>query len=33
MKDAQKMWYGVGMTKDAREILNRLRAEKALLAA
>jgi len=33
MKDAQERWYGVGMTKEAREILARLRSEKALLAA
>ncbi len=33
MKDAQERWYGVVMTKEAREILNRLRGEKALLAA
>ncbi len=28
MKDCQKRWYGVGMTKEAREILQRIRAEK-----
>lgn len=33
MKDCQKRWYGVGMTKEAREILNRLRVEKERLAA
>lgn len=33
ISDAQKRWYGVGMTKEAREILKRLRAEKERLAA
>jgi len=33
MKDCQKRWYGVGMTKEVREILDRIRAEKELLAA
>lgn len=33
INDAQKRWYGVRMTKEAMEILNRLRGEKALLAA
>ena len=33
MKEAQERWYGVRMTKEAMEILNRLRSEKALLAA
>jgi transposase-like protein len=33
MKDCQQRWYGVGMTKEARKILARLRSEKALLAA
>jgi transposase-like protein len=33
MKDAQERWYGVGMTQEAREILNRLRGEKERLAA
>lgn len=31
--DAQNHWHGVGMTKEAREILNTLRAEKERLAA
>ncbi len=33
MNDAQKRWYGVRMTKEAMEILNKLRGEKARLAA
>ena len=33
MNDAQKRWYGVRMTKEATEILNRLRGEKERLAA
>ncbi len=33
MNDAQQRWYGVRMTKEAMEILKRLRSEKALLAA
>lgn len=33
MKEAQERWYGVRMTKEAMAILNRLRSEKALLAA
>jgi transposase-like protein len=31
--DAQSRWHGVGMTKEARETLNRLRVEKEHLAA
>jgi len=33
MNDAQDRWYGVRMTKEAVEILNRLRGEKERLAA
>ncbi|MBI5409100.1 MAG: transposase, partial [Nitrospirae bacterium] len=33
MKEAQERWYGVRMMKEAMAILNRLRSEKALLAA
>ena len=28
MQDACKRWYGVGMTKESKEVLNRLQMEK-----
>jgi len=33
LENCRKRWFGVGMTKEARGILKRIRAEKELLAA